>query len=42
MKRENPIQTFDNLLWIAAINKVIVKSNGILVFEFHDGEIIEN
>ena len=41
LSREEPIQYFDDKLWIAAIESVIVEPSGNLKFIFRDGEILD-
>lgn len=41
LNRSEPIQRFDDKLWIAAIECVIVEPNGVLKFIFRDGEVID-
>ena len=37
-KRDEPITEFDDLLWLAAIDTVLVNHDGTLVFRFRNGE----
>lgn len=41
LNRSEPIQLFDDKLWIAAIECVIVEPNGVLKFIFRDGEVLD-